>query len=98
MVAAKSFKEHPETHIIETGSNLNLLKSAVVSLIVLIVIKYYNTKVQGSFIMVCNVCYRSKKLSKLITSIIQLNKRAPYLPAHTNHLFYYEYIYFRTSL
>lgn len=30
MVAAKSFKEHLETHIIETGPNLNLLKSAVV--------------------------------------------------------------------
>ena len=30
MVAAKSFKEHPDTHIIETGSSLNLLKSAVV--------------------------------------------------------------------
>ena len=30
MVAAKSFKEHPDTLIIETGSNLNLLKSAVV--------------------------------------------------------------------
>jgi AAA15 family ATPase/GTPase len=30
MVAAKSFKEHPDTHIIETESNLNLLKSAVV--------------------------------------------------------------------
>ena len=31
MVAAKSFfKEHSETHIIETGINLNLLKSAAV--------------------------------------------------------------------
>jgi AAA15 family ATPase/GTPase len=30
MVAAKSFKEHKESHIIEAGSNLNLLKSAVI--------------------------------------------------------------------
>ena len=30
MVAARSFKEHPDTHIIETGTNFNLLKSAVV--------------------------------------------------------------------
>jgi AAA15 family ATPase/GTPase len=30
MVVAKSFKEHTDTHIIETESNLNLLKSAVV--------------------------------------------------------------------
>ncbi len=30
MVAAKSFKEHPETHIMETGGNLKLLKSAII--------------------------------------------------------------------
>lgn len=30
MVVAKSFKEHTDTHIIETGSDINLLKSAVV--------------------------------------------------------------------
>jgi AAA15 family ATPase/GTPase len=30
MVAAKSFKEHSDTHIIETKGNLTLLKSAVV--------------------------------------------------------------------
>lgn len=30
MVAAKSFKEHPDTHVIESGSNFKLLKSAVI--------------------------------------------------------------------
>jgi len=30
MVAAKSFKEHPATHVIESGSNFKLLKSAVI--------------------------------------------------------------------
>jgi hypothetical protein len=30
MVAAKSFKEHQDSHIIETGRNLNLLKSSVI--------------------------------------------------------------------
>jgi AAA15 family ATPase/GTPase len=30
MVAAKSFKEHQEDHVIDTGGNLNLLKSAVI--------------------------------------------------------------------
>jgi len=30
MVAAKSFKEHKNSHSIETGNNLTLLKSAVI--------------------------------------------------------------------
>ncbi len=30
MVAAKSFKEHQDSHILETGNNFNLLKSAII--------------------------------------------------------------------
>ena len=30
MVAAKSFKEHQDTHVIDTGRNMNLLKSSVI--------------------------------------------------------------------
>jgi len=30
MVVAKSFKEHQDSHLIRTGGNLNLLKTAVI--------------------------------------------------------------------